>query len=130
MIILTIAYKKGGKGYDYLLLNPEKAKIDRSKPLAVVVGAGPRDFIPTYAIDARKADSLPPHVTKALRLYPDNEARMAEMPKKIDAGEKELPISSDGRISLAEYERYSRKVAIDSLAREVEREKKKLGRRV
>lgn len=129
MIILTIAYKKGGKGYDYLLLNPEKAKIDRSKPLAVVVGAGPRDFIPTYAIDARKADSLPPHVTKALRLYPGNEARMAEMPKKIDAGEKEEPpLSSDGRISLAEYERYSRKVANHALSREVEKEKKKLRR--
>ena len=80
MVILTIAFKKGGKGYDYLLLNPEKAKIDRDKPLRIVTGSGPRDYIPVRALAARKAEVLPTHVKKAIRLYESNEARMAEMP--------------------------------------------------
>lgn len=80
MVIITIAFKKGGKEYDYLLLNPEKAKIDRAKPLKIVTGAGPRDYIPVRALAARKAETLPTHVRKAIRLYENNEARMAEMP--------------------------------------------------
>lgn len=80
MVIVTIAFKKGGKGYDYLLLNPEKAKIDRAKPLKIITGAGPRDYIPVRALAARKAETLPTHVKKAIRLYKNNEARMAEMP--------------------------------------------------
>lgn len=80
MVILTIAFKKGGKGYDYLLLNPERAKIDRDKPLKIVTGSGPRDYIPVRALAARKAEVLPTHVKKAIRLYGNNEARMGEMP--------------------------------------------------
>lgn len=80
MVIITVAFKKGGKGYDYLLLNPEKAKIDRAKPLKIVTGSGPRDYIPVRALAARKAEVLPTHVKRALRLYEDNKATPAQIP--------------------------------------------------
>lgn len=80
MVIITIAFKKGGKGYDYLLLNPDKAKIDKTRILKIVTGSGPRDYVSARAISARKTEILPNHVTRALRLYDGNKATRVQIP--------------------------------------------------
>ena len=127
MVIITIAFKRGGKGYDYLLLNPDRVKIDRSEPLRVVTGAGPRDYIPTTALSAKKVGFLPPHVTKAIRLYEDNEARMAEMPKPDGLPKpEEGPLEKEGPRPI-DPEAY-RNYILERTARSFARMKKRMKR--
>lgn len=127
MVIITIAFKKGGKGYDYLLLNPDRVKIDRSESLRIITGSGPRDYIPTTALAAKRADFLPPHVTKAIRLYEGNEARMAEMPKPEALPKpEEAPLEKEGPRPI-DPEAYRDYVLMQS-AKSVARAKKRMKR--
>lgn len=75
MIVLGIRFEKDkGKIYEYLLVNPRKCKIDKTKPLVWEKGSGVGGKIvkALYATEARKVDELPEIVTAQIVLL-DND---------------------------------------------------------
>ena len=79
MIIVKIQFEKGSsKTYDYLLLNPSKFKVCKTKPLLWVKGVIVDQEItsPMYIVSARKEEMLPSHVTSQIVLM-DNANRVA-----------------------------------------------------
>ena len=75
MIVLKVRFEKDkGKIYEYLLINPKKCKIDKTKPLTWEKGCGIRGKIikTLYAIAARVVDELPEIVTAQIVLL-DND---------------------------------------------------------
>ena len=75
MIVLGIRFEKDkGKIYEYLLVNPRKCKIDKTKPLVWEKGSGVGGKIvkTLYATEARKVDELPEIVTAQIVLL-DND---------------------------------------------------------
>ena len=81
MVILTIKFPKGAKTYDYLLRNPDRLKIDRGKPLKMLIGVyyGRSCFQELTLINAQKVEVLPSHVTSSMLLMPDNEVRTCRL---------------------------------------------------
>ena len=79
MIVLKVRFEKDkGKIYEYLLINPKKCKIDKTKPLTWEKGCGIRGKIikTLYATEARVVDELPEIVTAQIVLL-DNDNHVA-----------------------------------------------------
>lgn len=75
MIVVKVRFEKDkGKLYEYLLINPKKCKIDKTKPLVWERGCGVRGKIikTLYATEARVVDELPEIVTAQIVLL-DND---------------------------------------------------------
>lgn len=71
MIVIGIRFEQDkGKIYEYLLINPRKCKIDKTKPLLWEKGCGARGKIvkTLYAAEARVVDKLPEIVTAQIVL--------------------------------------------------------------
>lgn len=81
MVILTVRFPYSNKEYDYLMVNPQKIKIDREKPLQLVTGIGYKGVCtkPIYVTKGKKLDFLPEHVTSKIILDNNNLVRTEQL---------------------------------------------------
>lgn len=85
MVILTVRFPNSQKTYDYLMENPNKIKIEKNKPLRLVVGTNTRGVC-TQTItvtEGRKADSLPCYITSKIILYRDGFVRTRQLSSDV-----------------------------------------------
>lgn len=113
MVILTVRFPHNDKEYDYLMVNPQKIKIDKEKPLQLVTGISYKGVCtkPIYVIRGEKIDFLPEHVTAKIILDNNNLVRI----EQLNSGEIQylktrststLNNSKDNRSKIERFERY------------------------
>lgn len=101
MIVVKVRFEKDkGKIYEYLLINPKKCKIDKTKPLVWERGCGVGGKIikTLYAIEARVVDELPEIVTAQIVLL-DNDNHIAV---EHIGGNKRLPKETEPEVKKIE----------------------------
>ena len=101
MIVVKVRFEKDkGKLYEYLLINPKKCKIDKTKPLVWERGCGVRGKIikTLYATEARVVDELPEIVTAQIVLLDnDNHITVEHI-----GGNKRLPKETEPEVKKTE----------------------------
>lgn len=101
MIVVKVRFEKDkGKIYEYLLINPKKCKIDKTKPLVWERGCGVGGKIikTLYATEARVVDELPEIVTAQIVLLDnDNHITVEHI-----GGNKRLPKETEPEVKKVE----------------------------
>ena len=101
MVVVKVRFEKDkGKLYEYLLINPKKCKIDKTKPLVWERGCGVRGKIikTLYATEARVVDELPEIVTAQIVLLDnDNHITVEHI-----GGNKRLPKETEPEVKKTE----------------------------
>lgn len=90
MITIDVCFKKRGKIYKYLLINPSNFKINKEKPLVYTSGVLGRVPVENnlYPIKVERVDILPEIVTSQIVLLNNNNNIMIQTLGKISSTEE------------------------------------------
>lgn len=90
MITIDVCFKKGGKIYKYLLINPNNFKINKEKPLVYISGMLGKVPVENnlYPIKVERVDILPEIITSQIVLLNNNNNIMIQSLGKISSIEE------------------------------------------